>query len=108
MASKAWIVTHPETKMDREGRVHGNLDTPLTPTGRYKADKIGRSLKGKGIKRIHSSPRKRAHETAQAISKHTGAPVTVHQELEPWDLGRMSGAKSGSIKPLLDYFTEHP
>jgi broad specificity phosphatase PhoE len=108
MANKAWLITHPETKMDREGRIHGNLDPPLSESGRYKAQQIAKSLKGKGITKIHSSPRQRAVETAQRISKETGAPVEVHAELEPWNLGRMSGAKVASIRPLLDFFSSRP
>jgi broad specificity phosphatase PhoE len=94
--------------MDREGRIHGHLDPPLSHSGRIRAHEIGKSLKGKGVKRIHSSPRIRAHETAKIISKHTGAPVEIHNELEPWKLGSMSGAKAGSIKPLLDFFSARP
>lgn len=106
--SKAWLITHPETKMDREGRIHGNLDPPLSDSGRYKAKQIARGLKGKGITKIHSSPRQRATETAHELSKTTGAPVEVHAELEPWNLARMSGAKVASIKPLLDFFSSRP
>src|SRR5713101_6787259 len=86
---KAWLITHPETKLDREGRIHGHLDPPLSGAGQYKAKQIARSLKGKGITKIHSSPRKRALDTAQEISKQTGAPVEVCPELEPWKLGSM-------------------
>lgn len=108
MANKAWLITHPETKFDKEGRIHGHLDPPLSEAGRYKAKSIARSLKGKGITKIHSSPRQRAQETAKAISKETGAPVETHSELLPWDLGTMSGAKVNSIKPLLDFFSSRP
>jgi broad specificity phosphatase PhoE len=108
MANKAWLITHPETKFDKEGRIHGHLDPPLSESGRYKAEQIAKGLKGKGITKIHSSPRQRALETAHRISKTTGAPVEVHAELEPWKLGRMSGAKTASIKPLLDFFSSRP
>lgn len=108
MAGKAWLVTHPETDMDKEGRVHGNLDPPLSNSGRMKAEQIGKSFKGKKVSKIHSSPRKRALETAHAISKHTGAPVEVHKELEPWNLSSMSGARTNSIRPVLDYFSSRP
>lgn len=108
MAKKAWLITHPETKFDHEGRIHGHLDPPLSHTGRAKAKLIGRGLKGKGITKIHSSPRQRAFDTANEISKHTGAPVEVHHELAPWNLGRMSGAKVASIKPVLDFFSSRP
>lgn len=106
--AKAWLITHPETDMDKQGKVHGHLDPPLSHSGRIKADTIGKSLKGKGIKAIHASPRKRAQETAEAISKHTGAKVSTHDDLIPWDLGRLSGARTSSVKPVLDYFSNHP
>lgn len=105
---KAWLITHPETKMDKEGRIHGSLDPPLSESGRYKAKQIARNLKDKGIKRVHSSPRARAHEMALMIGKETGAPVEIHEELIPWDLASMSGAKTVSIKPLLDFFSSRP
>lgn len=108
MAGKAWLVTHPETATDKQGRVHGNLDTPLTEAGHRQADRIGESLKGKGIKRIHASPKIRAQQTARAINKHTGAPITTHGELSPWDLGNLSGSKTSAMRPVLDYFSNHP
>ena len=105
---KAFLVTHPETDLDKQGRIHGHLDPPLSHSGRIKASQIAKSFAGKKVNKIHSSPRQRALETAQAISKTTGAPVEVHQELEPWKLGSMSGAKANSIKPLLDFFSQRP
>lgn len=108
MANKAWLITHPETKLDREGRIHGHLDPPLSGVGREHAKRIAKGLKNKGITKIHSSPRQRALETAQHLSKFTGAPVEVHAELEPWKLGSMSGAKTNSIRPLLDFFSNSP
>lgn len=108
MAKTAWLVTHPETKLDEEGRVHGHLDPPLSNKGRHRARLIAHSLKNKKITRIHSSPRQRALETAQHISQATGAPIQVHDDLEPWKLGSLSGAKTKAIEPLLNYYSEHP
>jgi|SRR5690348_331311 len=106
--SKAWLVTHPETDLDKQGRIHGHLDPPLSTSGRIHAQRIARSFKGKKVGTIHSSPRKRALETATMIGKQTGSPVQVHHELAPWDLGSMSGAKTKSIQPLLDFFSSRP
>lgn len=94
--------------MDHEGRIHGHLDPPLSYTGKIRARQIARSFKGKNVKRIHSSPRLRAQELAQMIGKETGAKVTVSDGLAPWDLASMSGAKTASIKPLLDFFGNRP
>ena len=106
--AKAFIVTHPETALDHKGRIHGNLDPPLSYTGRQKAKQIASSFANKGIKRIHTSPRKRAKETADEISKTTGAPVHINMDLEPWDLSSLSGAKTASISPVLDFFNNRP
>lgn len=105
---KAWLITHPETAMDKEGKVHGHLDPPLSYDGANKAQRIAKGFKGKDVKAIHSSPRRRAQQMAQALGKVTGAPISVHQELIPWDLARMSGAKTSSIRPLLEFFSAHP
>ncbi len=106
--AKAWLITHPETKLDSEGRIHGHLDPPLSEAGRYKAKQIAKSFKGKKVTNVHSSPRKRALEMANEISKVTGRSVQVHAELEPWRLGSISGAKTNSIRPLLDFFSQRP
>lgn len=108
MAKTAWLITHPETKLDEEGRVHGHLDPPLSNKGSHRAKLIAHSFKGKKISRIHSSPRQRALETAKHISNATGAPIEVHQELEPWKLGSLSGAKTKAVEPLLNYYSQHP
>lgn len=106
--AKAWLVTHPETDMDKQGKVHGRLDPPLSAEGSRHAQRIARGFKGKDVKAIHSSPRVRARQLAEALRKETGAPVQTHDELIPWDLARMSGAKTASIRPLLEFFSNHP
>jgi broad specificity phosphatase PhoE len=101
-------VAHGETKIDREGRVHGRLDPPLTMKGELTARKIAKQLKGKGVEKIYSSPRQRATQTAKLIAKELQVPIEVREELIPWDLASMSGAKTGSIRPLIDFFSSRP
>lgn len=106
--AKAYLVTHPETRLDHQGRIHGNLDPPLSYSGKIKGKLLARSFKGKKISKIHSSPRQRALEMAKMISDATGAPVEVHADLLPWDLGSLSGSKVGAMRPLLDFFSSRP
>ena len=94
--------------MDKEGKVHGRLDPPLSNDGKQKAKMIAHRFKSKAVGMIHSSPRQRAVYLAQELSKSTGAPMTIHAELIPWDLGGLSGAKVASVRPLLEYFSSHP
>ena len=105
---KVYIVAHGETQVDKEGRVHGHLDPPLTLSGILAGKRNARKLKGKGIERIYSSPRLRARQTAALLAKALGVPVEVRDELVPWDLGRISGAKAASIRPLIDFFSSRP
>lgn len=106
--AKAWLVTHPETELDKQGKVHGNLDPPLAHSGKLKAEQIAKKFQKMKVTQIHSSPRKRAYELAKLIAGQTGASVSVHPELVPWDLDSMSGAKPSAIAGLLDYFSSHP
>ena len=108
MSRRVFIVAHGETKIDREGRVHGRLDPPLTMGGQLTGKKNAKQLKGKGIQKIYTSPRLRARQTADLMAKELGVPVEVRNELTPWDLGSMSGAKSNSIKPLVEFFSARP
>lgn len=94
--------------MDEEGRIHGHLDPPLSDRGRMKARTIANGFKGKKVSKVYSSPRQRSLETAKMIGNATGASVEVRNELEPWKLGSISGAKAGAIKPLLDWFSSRP
>ena len=105
---KVYIVAHGETQVDKEGRVHGHLDPPLTAGGILAGKRNARKLKGKGIEKIFSSPRLRARQTAALLAKELGVPIEVRAELVPWDLGRMSGAKATSIRPLVDFFSSRP
>lgn len=107
--SKIYLVTHGETRLDREGRIHGQkVDASLSDAGKATAKRAAKQLQGKGIDCLYCSPLKRAKETAQIIAKQIGAKVEPREELLPWDVASMSGAKVGSIKPLLDFFSARP
>lgn len=109
MRAKLYLITHGETQLDREGRMHGQtVDAPLSQTGINTARRAAKQLAGKGIEKIFSSPLIRAKQTAAIIAQHIGATVETKNELLPWDIGRMGGAKVSSIKPVLDFFSSRP
>ena len=106
---KVYVIAHGQTPLDKQGRLHGQkVDASLDLSGKLAAKQIAKQLKGKGVERIYSSPLKRATETAAIIAKEIQAPIEVRQELLPWDIGRMSGARAASVKPLLDFFSARP
>lgn len=109
MAAKIHLVTHGETALDREGRMHGwKVDAPLSLQGKFTAKKAAQKLKGKGIETIYCSPLLRCSETAEIIGREIGAKVSRTRELMPWNIANMGGAKTASIKPLLDFFSTRP
>jgi len=109
MANKIYLVTHGETPLDKQGRIHGQrVDAPLSLTGTMRAKQMARKLANKDIDCIYCSPLKRAKQTAYIIGQRIGAKVEPRDELLPWDVARMSGAKVASIRPVLDFFSSRP
>jgi broad specificity phosphatase PhoE len=106
--SKLYILTHGETTLGQD-RIHGQkVDAPLTRAGRQTVNSSIPKLMGKGITKVYHSPLKRATETAGIMGKALGVPTESRSELMPWDVGSMSGAKTNSIKPVLDFFSSRP
>ncbi|RIL05609.1 MAG: hypothetical protein DCC71_09805 [Proteobacteria bacterium] len=72
----------------------------LTPDGVARAEKIGASLKGSGVAAVHSSPARRAQQTAAAIAQQLGlaeGPI-VDDAFRTLDTGTDRRAASGSAR----------
>jgi len=70
------------------GRLAG---APLTAFGREQALALGRQLMGQKLDAIYTSPRLRAQQTAEIISRETGIESEVAPELDEIDFGNWSG-----------------
>jgi broad specificity phosphatase PhoE len=90
-AARVYVVRHGQT--DRSVRMiySGRADIPLTPTGSEQARRVGERLIGTGVDAIYTSPLIRAHETAAAIARATGAPLAVEPRLIEVDYGPIEG-----------------
>ncbi|MDI6837348.1 MAG: histidine phosphatase family protein, partial [Rhizobiaceae bacterium] len=72
------------------GRMEG---VRLGPAGRKQAERLAERLRGADIAAIHTSPRERCRETAEAIATACGLPAPqVAAELDEIDFGRWSGS----------------
>jgi broad specificity phosphatase PhoE len=71
----------------------------LTPSGLALAEKVGKSLAGKGVVAVYTSPANRARQTAAAIAKATGAgePITS-DAFRSLDVGNDARAASGTMR----------
>src|SRR5262249_38594628 len=79
-------------------RVGRPPDTPLSAIGRGQAERIGARLAGAGVGRILSSDLPRAVETAEAIARHTGAPLGFDAELQERNYGAIRGTPYAELR----------
>jgi broad specificity phosphatase PhoE len=85
------LVRHGETPWNRERKVQGITDMELNDTGRRQARQLALSLKDHEIRRIYSSPLKRAYETAEAVNRFHDVPIHRRNALMEMDSGDLEG-----------------
>lgn len=108
------LIRHGATKLNNDDvsvdRIRGWSNVPLSEDGREEATKLGKKLAKDPPEGIFSSDLDRAHETAQIISKITGAPIVgVSQHFRPWNVGEYSGQITSKAIPILaKYAKEAP
>jgi len=84
-------VRHGETEWNAEMRMQGQLDTGLSARGRWQATRAAEALAGEGIEAIFASDLVRALDTAQAIGRVVGLPVSTDAELRERSFGIFQG-----------------
>ncbi len=91
------LVRHGQSEWNREGRVQGQFDSPLTEMGVVQAKSVSRYLSGVLLKeplRIYTSPLERASETASIIAEELQYPkekIIIEQRLNDFNLGVIAG-----------------
>lgn len=85
-------IRHGETAWNVDTRIQGHLDIPLNDQGRWQAERLGRALAARDpLDAIYTSDLSRAHDTARAIARHTGAPLALHAGLRERGFGSFEG-----------------
>ncbi len=91
------LVRHVEHALQNDvllGRAH---DAEFTEEARRRLRELAQSLRSERPAAIHSSPRRRARETAQAIAAFHGFSVEFREELDELDYGDWSGRKFAEL-----------
>lgn len=89
---KIYLIRHGETTGDIEERYGGDYDDHLTEKGKAQAKELAEKLLNKEIEVVFSSPRIRAKETAQIVSKELNVPFEIIEDLrERNNYGILSG-----------------
>ena len=88
---------HGETQWNRDARVQGQTDVPLSETGREQAATIAAKLAAVRPGAIISSDLSRAADTAAALGALTGLPVRTDPRLRERYFGEFQGLSAAEI-----------
>jgi broad specificity phosphatase PhoE len=94
------LVRHGETDWNRENRIQGGLDIPLSGQGKGQARDIASKLAHTDIRYIYSSRLSRALETAIEIAKFHKLEVLTDRRLDELRQGKWEGMKVSEVKRL--------
>ena len=76
-----YFTRHGLTEYNKERRIQGLLDSPLTIEGKEKAKELGERLRGEGIELIYSSDQKRAMDSAKLINEALNLEIRSRRTL---------------------------
>lgn len=85
------LIRHGESVGNREWRLQGQKEFPLSERGRVQAERLARRLAGMDIAVVYSSVMRRAWETAQPVARSLGLAVQALPGVEEYDFGELSG-----------------
>jgi probable phosphoglycerate mutase len=104
------LMRHGETAWNREKRIMGDLDIPLSEEGRAQCADAAALLEDFGIRRIVTSPLARAAESAGIIAARLGVAVTSDERLVEVRFGQWQGLTYEEVAtdPLYHVFASDP
>jgi broad specificity phosphatase PhoE len=92
------LIRHAQTVWNREKKIQGHSDSPLTTDGKRQASGWGQILSQFSWDRILASDTGRALETAERINRVLNLSLTTDDRLREQDWGRWTGKTISQIK----------
>jgi broad specificity phosphatase PhoE len=82
------LIRHGESVANREGRIQGQTDYPLSAQGIEQAERLAKWLARERIDMLYSSDLSRAYQTAVAIARYHPLSVITRADVREVKLGR--------------------
>lgn len=92
------LIRHGETVWNREHRMQGQQDSPLTEVGVRQARQLGQRFRKEAFGALYSSDLGRAHQTARSVADATGREVIVDKRLRERHFGVFEGLTGDEIE----------
>ncbi|MGD9287593.1 MAG: histidine phosphatase family protein [Desulfobacterales bacterium] len=92
------LMRHAQTEWNREKKIQGLCDSPLTADGERQASAWGRLLAQYSWDRILTSDSDRALTTAERINVFLNLPIEFDSRLREQDWGRWAGKTVAQVK----------
>ncbi len=94
-----FILVRPgPTILDEMGCIKGDLDVPLSATGRGQVKELARQLRPAALTAVFSSPCTSAVQTAEAIAEAARLRVKIEEELRNLDHGLWQGKRIDELR----------
>lgn len=94
---KLYLIRHGQTDMNKRRKYQGSIETDLNQQGIVQAQRAAEALPA-NIDALVSSPMRRALQTAEIISTHTGIPIDVMPQFRERAFGLFEGLSKTEIK----------
>jgi broad specificity phosphatase PhoE len=91
------LIRHGESTWNREHRIQGQLDPPLSDLGRAQAERVARRLAGRKVEALYASDLLRASQTAEPIAATLGLASTPAPDWREIFLGEWEGLRTEEL-----------
>ncbi|HET7420596.1 MAG TPA: histidine phosphatase family protein [Candidatus Dormibacteraeota bacterium] len=95
--TRLFLVRHGQSTWNREHRIQGQLDPPLSAEGRRQAELLAARLAARSFAAHYASDLKRALETAKIVGARVGIPPTPDRGLREIFLAEWEGLRTDDI-----------
>ena len=86
------------TEYDRQGRIQGTLDIPLSEDGRQQVEALDESVRDANVEAVYSSPCQSAAQTAELLAAGLELKVKAVEKLQNLDYGLWQGMLVDDVK----------
>lgn len=90
-STRILAIRHGETAWNRDTRIQGQTDIPLSELGHWQASRLAQALEGEPIDAVYSSDLQRARQTAEPIARAQGLALRLHPALRERHFGEFEG-----------------